>query len=83
MFFQQYDANTSCLSAKEILRTFHIQYNGGIQTSEFLLLCPALVYQLDQQLCRSRTFTRQVSDEGEITSSFYLSRKLAFCMCEL
>ena len=40
-----------CLSAVEMLRTFRIQYSHGIQQTEFIAICPALVYQLDEHTC--------------------------------
>lgn len=42
-----------CATPAEILRTFQIQYKDGISQPEFVTLCPAIIYQLDQHVCHS------------------------------
>lgn len=42
-----------CASASEILRAFRIQNKDGINQFEFVSLCPAIVYQLDEHVCHA------------------------------
>ena len=40
-----------CLTAQEILRTYHILMKQGITKDDFVNMCPAIVYQIDEHAC--------------------------------
>ena len=40
-----------CMTASEILETYHVTYKDGISEHLFLDLCPAIIYQIDKHMC--------------------------------
>ncbi|KAH9519072.1 hypothetical protein Btru_009056 [Bulinus truncatus] len=47
--------HSECLSISQILEAFHLASEKKISEDQFTYLCPALVYQLDSELCHSQT----------------------------
>ncbi|XP_035218171.1 zinc transporter ZIP10-like [Stegodyphus dumicola] len=48
-----------CLSPKEILETFGIDYKSSLNPVSFLHLCPAIIYELDQRHCMFQDYSHK------------------------
>ncbi|XP_012945688.1 zinc transporter ZIP10 isoform X1 [Aplysia californica] len=60
-----HNTHQECLSLSDMLHAFHLAPKSGLTTVQFAYLCPALIYQLDSDVCQHhRHHTGDPHDHG-------------------